>query len=49
MQNIINQAEEAKHNAIYRLEMLASKAERKGDLPRAEELRQRAEYLRTQQ
>jgi len=46
--NIINQAEEAKHNAIYRLEFLASKAERNGDLAKAEVLRQRAEYLRTQ-
>ena len=45
--NITISAEEAKHNAAYRLESLAVKAERKGDLNRAQELRRRSEFLRS--
>jgi|GEM_PF-6046261 len=41
-------AQDARENAAARLETLALKAERKGDLKRAEELRHRAEFLRAE-
>lgn len=40
---------EAREKAAYRLDSLAAKAERKGDLARAAELRRRAEFLRSQE
>ncbi len=40
--------QEAREKATYRLDTLAAKAEKKGDLARAEELRRRAEYLRSE-
>ncbi len=38
-------AADAREKAIFRLETLALKAERKGDLKRAMELRRRARFL----
>ena len=44
--NILIPAEEAKHNAIYRLTNLALKAQRKGQHTRAKDLRNRATFLK---
>ena len=47
MKNTAIIAADARENAIQRLETLASKADHKGELKRAEELRKRAEFLRS--
>ena len=39
--------EAARGNAIHRMKILAAKAERKGDLVRASELKSRIEFLKS--
>lgn len=48
MMKISNIAEAGKSDAIYRLQAAAYRAEKKGDLARAQELRHRAEFLRSE-
>ena len=48
MQNITHSIQQGKGSAIHRLTTLARKAEKAGDLIRAEKLRQRADFLKSQ-